>query len=192
VTAAALASLCLVLLPAAPTALQGLVWLPVLAIACAKPTLGDTLEGWWFAASGGTLGCAVGLPLLWLGQLGRLAALGAMAIAFFAIVLLLGDHIQASARSLAWALATAAQPPPPNRHPIAPPRPEHPKARVLSMVLRPLPRGRVQARWALLPPLVALLQLANGASYEVALAEMGKPLLGMGLGGGVATVARLV
>lgn len=78
--------------------LHGLVWLPVLAIACAKPTLGDTLEGWWFAASGGVVGCVVALPVLPLAALGRAFALVAMALAFFLIVLLLGDHIQVRRR----------------------------------------------------------------------------------------------
>tara|TARA_B110001452_G_scaffold247816_1_gene234126 strand:- start:636 stop:866 length:231 start_codon:yes stop_codon:yes gene_type:complete len=50
----------------------------------------------------------------------------------------------------------------------------------------------LQARWALLPPLVALAALSNGASLGVALATLGEPLLGMSLGGAVSTMALLL
>ena len=71
-------ALLLVLHPQAPSFLHKSVWLVVLSLACAKPTLGDTLEGWWIAVSGGALGvmlAAVLIPVGALGQLGCACAL---------------------------------------------------------------------------------------------------------------------
>ena len=83
----------------APTIFHGQIWMAVLATAQAKPTLGDSLDGWWIAVSGGSAGAV--LTLLWLplalsGEAGIYVAMfGAMACAVY----LFGDHVQAR-----WAL----------------------------------------------------------------------------------------
>jgi len=45
--------------------ISGSIWVPVLGLACCKPTLGHTLHGWWDAAVGGLFGWAVALIALY-------------------------------------------------------------------------------------------------------------------------------
>ena len=56
-------SLLLALHRLAPAFLHQSVWLVVLSLACAKPTLGDTLEAWWLAVSGGMIGVLLSILL---------------------------------------------------------------------------------------------------------------------------------
>jgi uncharacterized membrane protein YccC len=79
------------------------VWIPVLALACCKPTLGHTLQGWWDAFAGGLVGLA--LALLSLALLGptpevltlerQLTALLALGVMGLVVTFTFGDHIQA-------------------------------------------------------------------------------------------------
>lgn len=87
-------ALALVLHPRAPAFLRKSVWLVVLSLACAKPTLGDTLEGWWIAVSGGTIGVALAAVLIPFGALGQAGCACALAAGFFALVLAFGEHVQ--------------------------------------------------------------------------------------------------
>ena len=64
------------------------------AFACSKPTLGDTLEGWWIAVSGGALGVVLAAVLIPVGALGQLGCACALAVGFFALILAFGEHVQ--------------------------------------------------------------------------------------------------
>uniref|UniRef100_A0A7S0P2H5 Integral membrane bound transporter domain-containing protein n=1 Tax=Calcidiscus leptoporus TaxID=127549 RepID=A0A7S0P2H5_9EUKA len=135
-------ALLLVLHPSAPAFLHRSVWLVVLSLATAKPTLGDTLEGWWIAASGGFIGLALATVLVPLATLGKLGGIVAMCIGFGALSLTFGEH--------------------------------------------------VQGRWAMLPLISTILNVANNGDILAGLGEGVSPWLGMCFGGLCGAIASLL
>jgi len=92
---ASLLSNCLVLFNDTYTPWYCAVWIPVLALATAKPVLGDQLHGWWDALAGGFVGWLVALPSLFLVPSGDKAwCLLGMVVSFTILSYTFGDHIQ--------------------------------------------------------------------------------------------------
>jgi hypothetical protein len=101
---ASMMSSVIVLNPYTPAVLSYSVWVCVLAVVCAKPTLGDAIKTMWFPVSGGAIGTFLAYATI--GVLYSCGVLGwvwphliAMVVIFFCLAYTFGDNIQCR-----WAL----------------------------------------------------------------------------------------